>query len=214
MRAALTLLLAVFLAAPFLAAKDPPPQIRPQPAATYPAKDGHDDVIVAVVPYDTEEKSKAVFGKYDPLKAGVLPVYLVISNNSKDVVRLDKWTVELIAADRQRAEPTPAGTVSLMLRGKKMPRSMDPPRGPLPRLPERYNTDDEAALLSREFALKMVPPGDTVGGFLFFDTGRRTHVVRGAKLYLTHITWGSTGKEMLYFEIKLEDALKVKLPTP
>lgn len=202
--------LAVLLGAVCLAAKDPPPQIRPQPAATYAAKDGHDDVVIAAMPYDTEEKSKAVFGKFDPLKAGVLPVYVVISNNSKDVLRLEKWTVEFIASDRQRAEPTPAGTVSLMLRGKKVPRSLDPPRGNFPRLPERYNPDDEAVLLSQEFALKMVPPGDTVGGFLFFDTGRRTHAIRGSKLYLTRMSWGSTGKELFYFEIKLDDALKAK----
>src|SRR5258706_2596090 len=118
MRAALALAV-VFLPALCLLAKDPPPQIRPQPAATYAAKDSHDDVIVAAIPYDTEEKSKAVFGKYDPLKAGILPVYLVISNNSKDVLRLEKWTVEFIAAGRQRVEPAPAGTVGLMLRGKK-----------------------------------------------------------------------------------------------
>lgn len=209
MRVALALLLGVVCMADKV-----PPLVRPQPAATYAAKDGHDDVIIAAVPYDTEEKSKAVFGKYDPLKAGVLPVYLVISNNSKDVLRLEKWTVEFIASDRQRAEPTPAGTVSLMLRGKKAPRSLDPPRGPFPRLPERYNTGDEAALISREFALKMVPPGDTVGGFLFFDTGRRTHVVRGARLYLTNMSWGRTGKELFYFEIRLEDALKAKPSAP
>lgn len=207
MRAALALLLGVVCFADKV-----PPQIRPQPAATYAAKDSHDEVIIAAVPYDTEEKSKAVFGKYDPLKVGVLPVYVVISNNSKDVLRLDKWTVEFIASDRQRAEPTPAGAVSLMLRGKKLPRSMDPPRGPLPRLPERYDNDVEPALLSREFLLKMVPPGDTVGGFFFFDTSRRRGVVRGSKLYLTNMTWGSTGKELFYFEIKLEDALKGARP--
>ncbi len=206
MRAVLALLLGVVCFADKV-----PPQIRPQPAATYAAKDSHDDVIIAAVPYDTEEKSKAVFGKFDPSKAGVLPVYVVISNNSKDVLRLDKWTVEFVASDRQRAEPISAGTVSLMLRGRNVPNTVDRRRtSPFPRLPERAESDE--ALISNEFLLKMVPPGDTVGGFLFFDTSRRRGVVRGSKLYLTNMTWGSTGKELFYFEIKLEDALKGSKP--
>ena len=212
MRAALALLLTVVCLAPVsLVAKDPP-QIRPQPAATYAAKDSHDDVTVAAVPYDTGEKSKAVFGKYDPLKVSVLPLYLVISNNSKDVLRLDKWTVEFMAADRQRAEPIPAGRVSQMLRGRDLPRSLEPKRGPFPRLPDRGSSD--ADLVAKEFVLQMVPPGDTVGGFLFFDTDRRRNVVQGAKLYLLHVTWGSSGKELIYFEIKLDDALKAGPPKP
>jgi hypothetical protein len=208
MRVALILM----LAAVCLGAKDPP-QVRPQPADTYPAKDRHDGVTIAAVPYDTEEKSKAIFGRYDPLKVGVLPVYVVISNQSKDALRLNDWTVELMASDRQRAEPTPAGRVALMLSGRNVPRSIDRPRGPLPRLPQRADSKVEDALLSREFALQMVPPGDTVGGFLFFDTARRRNAVHGARLFLSHLTWGSTGKELFFFEIKLDDA-RVKPSAP
>lgn len=206
MRVALVVLLGVLA----LAAKDPPP-VRPQPAATYAAKDGHDGVTIAAEPYNTEEKSKTVFGKCDPLPVNVMPLYLVISNNTKDALRLENWTVQFIAADRQKDEPIPGGTVSLMIRGKKLPEGLGQPPSRFP-FPSSKGCDVKAAdiLVAREFLLKMVPPGDTVGGFLFFDTSKRSDVLHNAKLYLTGMKWGSSGKELFYFEVNLEDYLKSK----
>jgi hypothetical protein len=203
--------LVVLLAAVSLAAKDPPP-VRPQPVDTYAAKESHDGVTIAAEPYNTEEKSKAVFGKCDPLPAptNVMPVYLVIGNSTKDTLRLEKWTVEFIAADRQKAEPIPAGTVSLMIRGKKLPEGLGQPRVSFPGLSKGCDVKAADILVAREFLLKMVPPGDTVGGFLFFDTAKRNEVLRGAKLYLTGMKWGSSGKELFYFEINFDDYLKSK----
>jgi hypothetical protein len=207
MRSFLLVLLAVWAGS--LAAKDPV-QIRPQPANTYAARDGHEGVTIAGQPYDQEDKRKEVFGKYDPMRVSVLPVYVVITNSSTDAVRLDRWEVQLIAADRSRASAIPAGTVSLMVSGQKVPSGAEPPRGPIPRLPQRYDPKAVSAIVDRELVLKMVPPGETVGGFLFFDTARRAAILRGAQLYLTGLTWARTGKELLFFEVRFDDYLKGK----
>lgn len=208
------LLLAGCLALPawtwMWAAKDPPFQ-HPQPAATYAARDAHEGVTVAADPYDTPEKSKKAFGKYDPLKIGVLPVYVVITNSTGDALRLDALEAQFVAADRDVAEPIPAGTVSLRVKGQKPPRLGSKPNpSPLPRLPERYDPSAIAVIVDQEFVLKMVPPGETVGGFLFFDIRMRRNVLSGARLYLTHVTWARTGKDLLFFEVNFDDYLKGK----
>jgi hypothetical protein len=197
-----------FLATAALA-KDPPP-LRPQPANTYPAHEAHEDVIVAVDPYDTPEKSKAIFGKHDPLKIGILPLYVVITNNSKDAVRMDSLKVELTTANRESAGPIPAAVVSLRAQGKKIPTGMEPRAGgsPIPRLPRRADTGAISAIVDREFLLRMIPPGETVGGFLFFDTGDVRHPLPGGHLYMTGLTWARTGRELLFFEVPFDKYLK------
>lgn len=180
--------------------------LRTQPAASYAARDAHDGVTIAADPYERPEKSKEVFGKYDPLKIGVMPVLLVITNASQDAVRLDNLVIQFIAADRQRAEPIPADEVSMRVKGKKAPPKMGP-RSPLPRLPKRADPNVISAIVDHEFLLKMIPPGDTVSGFLFFDTNRRPDVLKGARLYLTGATWARTAQPLLFFDISFDDYL-------
>ena len=189
-RTALVLALASLLLAPPAPAKKEPQPVRAQPADTYAAHDSHAGITVAAEPYDRREKSKAVFGKYDPLRIGVLPVLVVITNSTQDAVRLDNLEVQFISADRRRVEPTPASTVSLLMKGRKPPRELDPPRYPLPipRLPERHDSNAIAELAEREFVLQMVPPGETVSGFFFFRLTLERDPLTGARLYLPGLT--------------------------
>ncbi len=203
------LALCLALAVTVSAGKKEVAPVRPQPAATYAAHDSHDGVTIAAEPYDKPEKSKAVFGKYDPLKGGYLPVFLVITNTTEDALRLDNLEVQFVAADRRRVEPTPAGIVSLRLRGRRMPPGgVEPPRPlPIPRLPQRTDPNAISELVDREFVLKMVPPGETVGGFLFFHVGLEHDVLSGARLYLPGISWARTGKPLMFFEVSFDDYL-------
>ncbi len=201
--------LLTFLLAAALAAKDPP--LRNLPASTYAARDAHDGVTIAAEPYDTPEKSKQFFGKYDPLKVGIMPVLLTITNGSQDALRLDNLEIQFIAADRKSAEPIPAETVSAWARGKQPPPRIGPqPSSPLPRLPKKPDPNVISAIVDHEFLLKLIPAGETVSGFLFFDNGRRPDVLIGAKLYLTGAAWARTSQPLMFFEISFEAYLRTR----
>jgi len=52
----------------------------------------------------------------------------------------------------------------------------------------------------RAFGAKMLPPGESAHGFVYFFTGHRT----GSRIYLTGIQQAATGKELFYFDVPLD----------
>jgi hypothetical protein len=180
-------------------------EFRVKPAESYPARDVHENLVVAAEPYETPDEIKSAFGKDDPYKLGFLPVLVVISNNSAKTVRLDRMKVEFITRERQKVEPTPANDVVLRLRGGGRP--PDIPGQRLPRLPGSKPAGDKGAdVLARAFEMRMVPPQATASGFMYFDVGRRRDWLAGAQLYLTGLVWANDGQELMFYEVDLDKA--------
>jgi hypothetical protein len=179
--------------------KDLPP-FKVQPAASYPNKQTNDQVTVAAVPYETAEKAEAAFGKLNPNQYGILPVLVVIQNDTGKSLKLDGLKVEYIWPDRTRVEATPAKDVPY-LGGPNRPKVYS---GPLPtgmpRISRTKNPWKGGEIDVREFSAKMLPPGQQASGFFYFQSGNR----RGAKLYLTGISEATSGKEIFYFDIPLD----------
>jgi hypothetical protein len=160
-------------------------------------KVSNNGITVAAVPYVTDEQAKTAFGKLNPYEHGVLPMLLVVQNDSKQAIRLDAARVEYIDRDRSRIEPTPAAEVPY-LEGPRRP-TFTP--GPIPgvgggRKKSKLATEE---IELRAWAAKMLPPGESAHGFLYFRTGHRP----GARLYMTGLTEASSGKELFYFDIPL-----------
>ena len=88
----------------------------------------------------------------------------------------------------------------MYLDGPKRP-NMGPGRYPNP-LPPRKRKSKLAAPEVEGFALnaKMLPPGDTAHGFVYFQIDHR----RGSQVYIRGISEAQSGKELLFFEIPLE----------
>jgi hypothetical protein len=156
-------------------------------------------VTIGAAAYNRENDSKAAFGKVNPYEHGVLPVLLVIRNNSKQTVRLSEMTVEYVDASRERIDPTPAAEVKYSNKGPRRP-NMNP--GPIPgvRLGGRKNPLESEMIEIRGFSAKMLPPGESAHGFVYFRTGHR----KGAKLYIANMKDASSGKELFYFELPLD----------
>ncbi len=179
---------------------------RARSADAYPARDAHEGLIVAAEPFDTREKTRPVFGKADWGKAGILPVLLVMTNNTERAVRLDHLSIQLLTRDRQKIEPTPAGTVVLRLKGKESyPR--DPVPSPVPRLPRRSRGGESLEVQIHEFNMRLLPPNSTASGFFYFDLGRGRDRAPGSQVYLTQLYWAHNAQPLMYFEINLDDAL-------
>jgi hypothetical protein len=188
--------LALFMsiAAAFAADKEAP--FRAAPAASYAHHQTNGAVTIGVDPYASGEKIKAVFGKIDPYQLGILPVLVVIQNDGKETIRLDRMKVEYVGSGSHRVEAIPAKEVRFT-RGVERP-SATP--GPLGRRSVKKNPLDAWEIEGRAFAAQMLPAGQAASGFFYFQTGLQT----GSTVYLSGLTEAASGKELFYFEIPLQ----------
>src|ERR1700692_495562 len=83
----------------------------PGPAASYPAKQTNDHVTVAAVAYDTEELAHTAFGKLNPNQYGVLPILVIIQNDTDQALKLDRLEVQYTGVDGRHMDATPAQDV-------------------------------------------------------------------------------------------------------
>ncbi len=167
------------------------------PAASYQSHQKIAGVTIAAVVYETDKATRTAFGKLNPNKHGVLPVLVVMENNSGQTLNLESLRVEYVRPDRRRIEATPAREIPY-LHGPQRPNIQT---SPLPRR-GRKNPLDIWEIPGRAFAARMLPQGESASGFFYFQTAHS----HGAKAYITRIFEAPTGKELFYFEIPLEKA--------
>ena len=169
------------------------------PAASYPSKQTSDNVTIAAVSYDTDDLAHTAFGKVNPYQYGVLPVLVIIQNDTQQAIRMDNVKVEYVGVDGSRIESTPALDVKFIGPGPKRPQ---PNTGrPIPPGLIKHKKPLAAwEIEGRAFAVRMLPPHESASGFFYFQTRN----MPGSKLYLTGLHEANSGKEILYFEIPLD----------
>ena len=86
------------------------PSRRAPPAVT-PATRATHRLPSAWTPSSTSDKVALAFGKLNPNQYGVLPVLVVIQNDSDKAIRLDRLKVEYAGPNHDRVEATPAKDV-------------------------------------------------------------------------------------------------------
>jgi hypothetical protein len=156
-------------------------------------------VTIGVEPYVSGDKVKVAFGKLDLYQYGVLPVLVVIQNDTNQSIRLDKLRAEYVGPNRDRVDATPARDVRY-LRGVERPGLVTGPAGGVAGRLKKKNPLDAPQIEVRALSAPMLAPGQSASGFLYFQTGMQ----RGATIYITGLTEASTGKEIFYFELPLE----------
>jgi hypothetical protein len=172
-------------------------KFNPGPASSFESKQTNNDVTIGAMTYETEALAKNAFGKMNPYAHGILPVLIVIQNDSKVAIRLEQMRAEYITSDRERIDATPSRDVPY-LRSPHRP-TMVP--SPIPGIAKRpKNPLGGPEIEGRAFSAKMLPPGESAFGFFYFQTGHN----RGGKIYLTGLQEAPTGKELLYFELPLD----------
>ncbi|MDE3164838.1 MAG: hypothetical protein KGN36_03455 [Acidobacteriota bacterium] len=180
-------------------AADKETPFKAQPAASYAAHQTNQQITIAADPYVDTDKLKAAFGKLDPNEYGVLPVLLVMQNDSGQALRLSNMRVEYLGPNRERVEATPARDVRYV-RGPQRPNMIGgPPGTKIKVIKTKKNPLDAWEVEGRGFAAQMLPAGNGASGFFYFQTTLRP----GATIYVSGIAEAATGKELLYFEIPL-----------
>jgi hypothetical protein len=190
------LALLMSIAAAFAADKDTA-TFRPPPATGLDHHQTNAQITIGVDAYVSPDKVKNAFGKLDPYQYGILPVLVVIQNDSDKAIRLDRLRAEYVGPNRDRVDATPAKDVRY-LRGPERPGVITGPGGK-PKILSKKNPLNEWEIEGRAFAAQMLPAGQSASGFFYFRTG----VQRGATIYLNGLTEAATGKELFYFEIPL-----------
>jgi len=170
----------------------------PGPASSYENAQRVAQVTLAAQAFETDEQTRPAFGKLNPTEHGVLPVLLLIQNDSGQTINLEGMRVEYIRPDRRRIEATPAQDVPYLY-GPERPQIRTTP---LPRLGRRKNPLAALEIESRAFAARMLPKGESAHGFFYFQTAHS----HGSILYVTGIVEAGTGKELFYVEIPLSKA--------
>jgi hypothetical protein len=203
----MTLAAALLLAAaPALAQKNAAP-FRPGAAASYPSHQTVGPAKIAAIRYESDSETKPIFGgKLNPNEHGVLPVLLIIDNTGDDTLQLDRVQVLYQqAGGRNSVEPTDPKELPY-LTGVRRPREAGAGGGipaPIP-LPRRRNPLSAVELDTRAWGAKSILKGESVHGFLYFQTRH----MRNAILYVSGIREASTGKELFFAEVPIDT------PTP
>jgi hypothetical protein len=200
----------LWLLMPAWASDHSPPPV--QPATAFAAVEVHDDekVAIAAEPYDTKEKA-AIF-RVDYLSHGVMPVRLIVTNNSDHAISLNEARILFLTAAGDRIQAAVPEDVERLMNRKEREGGKIPMPGPLPSIKLKAKAsiaEIEQDFDAFEYSALRVEPHNTCAGFLFYDVSGLDHPLKGAKLHL-HKLRSADGKELFYFEIPFDKYLKSK----
>jgi hypothetical protein len=179
-----------------------------QPAKAYPAHDDHSDdkVAIAADPYDTEEKAKIFSINFQ--KAGFLPVFFVVTNDSDKPISIANMEITLITANHSKLTPTSSEDIYRRLSNPQA--KVNPSASPIPiphkKVKDSVSQKEMEEIESSQFEARAVEPHGTQSGFLFFDVGGISSPLAGANMDITGVV-DAKGNEMMYFEIPMEKYL-------
>ena len=125
---------------------------------------------------------------------------VIIQNGTGKALRMDLQP-QFVDPDKHHLDAIPAEDV-IYYRGLKKPPTIGPTTSlpiPLPRSKKKgpLNTPE---IVNRALSVKLVPPGESVYGFFYFEAQYRP----GSTLYLNGLSDASTGKEYFFFDLPLE----------
>src|SRR3984885_10361417 len=109
--ALLTSIAAVLVPNKAFPGKKDEPKFTPGAAASYASHQTSEKVTIGVLPYFNDEDTRPVFGKHNPYTYGVLPVLVVIQNDSAKTIKLQSLQAEWVAPGGDKVEATPAKDV-------------------------------------------------------------------------------------------------------
>ncbi len=192
------------------AAKKAPPALA---AAAYPAHETHekDHVTIAAEPFDSRDKGD--FFRLDYYGHSLLPVRLVIQNDSDAPLDLNQVRIQFIASDGTKM---PAATPEEI--NRRLFRFNDIKQKRIPGTPMTYKpTPVDKKILDDDkdfgFSQTIIPPHSSANGFLFYDTQDMDDPpMKGAELYVKMMHTQKDGKdtEMFAFSVPFDKYLEAQ----
>jgi hypothetical protein len=193
---------AVILFAPAFADKKEEVKFSPEPVQSYPSKQTNENVTIAVKAYDTEDLAHTAFGKLHPYQYGILPVLVIVQNDTNETLALDRINIKYSDFNGQQIDATPAADVPFTVEGPRRPSAGGDGNPIPPELRKKHkNPLGGPEIQTRAFAAKMLPPHDSAYGFFYFQA----HYRPGDSIYINRIRRAGSGKELFYFDIPFKE---------
>ncbi|MFQ5696496.1 MAG: hypothetical protein ACE5HB_10945, partial [Terriglobia bacterium] len=181
---------------------------RPSPydAKSYPAHDSHQGVTMAAVPVPDTPEAERIFGqRVAPTRAGFLPLELIITNDRDEPIEVALEKI-VITGGGNRFEQVQVNKIAWAL--YPPPEETDPRKKKKPSKKERrrrlWREEAEAALRSRQLRARLVGPGATARGYLYFDLRRRSIDLAASSVYVPEVNGLGTGEGLFFFEVSLK----------
>jgi hypothetical protein len=176
---------------------------KPENAATYPRKDSHPEekITAAVDVYNAAPKDDIFVTNY--AQEGILPVFLVITNDGNKPISVNKMQAQLVTSGRAKLDALTADDIMRRVAHANVS-STNPGRTtpfPIPGGNKNKKAQQKAEEVNRaRFSAFAVEPHTTQAGFLFFDIDGVRNPVQGAHIYLSGMR-DAGGTELMYFDI-------------
>ena len=176
--------------------------------------DRHDGLTIQVDPYLEPARAKERFGKANPLEAGILPLEVIMQNDTEQPIRVKldaiQLEVRLRNGGRQDIDWLSAEeTAVLIVHPNGNPSSPGQRRLPVPLgIPVGDKKTEKIAAALRPFTLDadIVPPMGKIQGFLYFNLGRDMELAPKSTLYVPDLVIVPSNKVMIFFDVPLSVA--------
>jgi hypothetical protein len=176
--------------------------------------DRHDGLTILVDPYTDPARAKEKFGKNSPLEAGILPLEVIMQNDTEQPVRVTLNTIQLEVrlhnGSRQDIDwLTAEETAVLIAHPGGNPNSPGQRRLPVPLgIPVGDKKAEKIAAALRPLTLDadIVPPMGKIQGFLYFNLGRDMELAPMSSLYVPDLVIVPSNKVMIFFDVPLSTA--------
>lgn len=156
-------------------------------------------VTIAAVPYTSEDQAKSAFDKVNPYKYGILPILVVIKNDTGKALRLNLQT-QLVDIQNHQLDPMKPGDV-VLFDGASNKNWKVPQPSPIPLPHHNKGPLDTWEIEGRAFTAKLVPPDESAFGFVYFNSALRPE----SYLYVNGLADAASGKDYFSFEVPFED---------
>jgi hypothetical protein len=185
-----------------LSAVDKKGPFRVLEASAYPGSKTQERITIAAKPYNTPQLAAEAFGKAKPYELGIMPVLVVIKNDTGKPLNLD-LVAEFVAADGEHAEALPPFDVQRYNGVRKRPDLGRKPTAPIPIPRSKVKAPlNVPEIENRSWGVKLLPPGESANGFFYFEATDGD--LRNAHLYLTGIKDARSNQPYFYFEVPLD----------
>jgi hypothetical protein len=169
-------------------------------------RDSHSGLIVMADPLTDVTRAKDIFGKANPIDAGILPVQVYLRNESAQPVRVNIDTIQLVVhllnGGRQDLD---------WLSAQEVAAAIAHPGGISPKQPHRIagiplptgdKKADKLAEILQPLTLdgEIIAPMSTLRGYLYFDVSHELKLANTASLYVPDVFSMPSGKPLMFFE--------------
>jgi hypothetical protein len=169
-------------------------------------RDSHSGLTVMADPLTDVARAKEIFGKANPIDAGILPVQVYLRNETEQPIRVNIDTIQLVVhllnGGRQDLD---------WLSAQEVAAAIAHPGGISPKQPHRIagiplptgdKKADKLAEILQPLTLdgEIIAPMSTLRGYLYFDVSRELKLADTASIYVPDAFAMPSGKPLMFFE--------------